>query len=128
MSSTLSERRMAENEMVFRSHNERVEKGFENLKVMAKEDGQEDLVQFGDIDLQFYCECSDENCRKRVNIKLSQYSKIHKNRSNFVIVPGHSVRRIERIVQKRPSYWVLEKFIDLPKKADGLNSTNVDNV
>jgi hypothetical protein len=118
---------MAENEMVFRNLNQKVEKGFKELEKIAKEDGQEGLIEHKDIPFQFYCECSDENCRERISMKLSEYTKVHKKKRNFIILPRHSINTIEHVLQKTPMYWVVEKFIDLPPKATGLNATSVDN-
>ena len=130
MSTSPSERRLAENEAVFREYNERIIKGFDELKKLAEEDGQQSFlaqVAQDDRPLYFYCECSDENCIKRVLMKPSDYDKIHKDRDTFVMVPGHETSDIERIVKKADSYYVVEKFEEPSVPKNGLNQTEVDN-
>ena len=114
MSQSIHERRMAENEVIFRQYNESIEKGFEELQRIAKEDDQEALVRQYDDVLQFYCECSDKNCLERVRLQPSRYVKIHKNRSQFVIVCGHDTKSIERVVSEEADFCIVEKFFVPP--------------
>lgn len=118
---------MAENEVYFRQQNESVQEGFKSLIKLANEIGQEDLIQETDTPLHFYCECSDENCRERIVIKPSEYTKIHANRNQFVIVPNHEVTNIEKVVAETPEYFVVQKFLDLPEDVDSLNLTPIVN-
>jgi len=117
---------MAENEVVFRQYNESVQDGFDNLKKIAEEDGQKYAYGHDDT-LHFYCECSDENCKKRVMLRPSRYSEIHKNRNRFVIIPHHEVDTIEHVVGKETEFWIVEKFMDPPKTAQKLNRTGITN-
>jgi hypothetical protein len=73
MKDSVSERRMAENEVVFRKYNERVQQGFDAVKKVAKEAGQEHFVVEVDAPLYFYCECSDENCHERIRLTTERY-------------------------------------------------------
>ncbi len=127
MSDPLSERRMAENEVVFRNYNEGIQKGFDEAKKYAKEDGQEDLISEEDLPLLFYCECSDENCTIRVSLKLSRYSEIHKARDRFVIASGHETLAIERIISKEADFYIVEKFTVPPEGVTELKPTDLDN-
>lgn len=127
MSQSISQRRMVENEVVFRERNESVQKGFEELVNIAKEDGQESLINDNDEPLHFYCECADENCRERILLKPSKYKQIHKKRNRFIVIEGHDVKNIEKVVAKKSKYWVVEKFFKPPATASGLNPTAVDN-
>lgn len=119
--------RMAENEVVFRQYNEKIQKGFAELKVLAQEEGHHSLVDDDDMPLHFYCECSDEDCTKRVILKPSLYSKIHKSRNSFVLIPGHETKSIERTVTEKSGYNVVEKFISPPQKVTQLNPTPLRN-
>jgi 16S rRNA C1402 (ribose-2'-O) methylase RsmI len=123
----LSERRMVENEAIFRESNEKLQKTFNKLKQIAKEDGQEHLVEELDTALEFYCECSDENCYKRVKLTLSEHTRIHKNRSRFTVIGGHEVDSIEKVIEKKPDYYIVEKYSDPPESPGTLNATSVDN-
>lgn len=127
MDKSLSKRRMAENEVVFRNYNEKIQKGFDKLKQLAEEEGHQGLIKENDASLYFYCECSDENCRKRVSLKPSRYNEIHKHRNHFVMIPGHEVKSIERIIEKNSKFLVAEKHETPPPSAEVLNETAVDN-
>lgn len=121
------DRRLLENEAAFREYNERVQKSFDDMKVIAREDSQEFLVPENNIPLQFFCECADEKCRQRIKLDPTVYNEIHRDRRRFVILPHHEVVAIEKVVKKSPNYFVVEKKAQPPE--DGtLNSTNIDNV
>lgn len=118
---------MAENEVVFRQYNERIETGFKELRKIADEENQKNTFEHDDSPLQFYCECSDENCKKRVSIRPSQYGEIHKRRDRFVVVCGHETQRIERVIGNESAYCIVEKFTKPPESATKLNKTETNN-
>lgn len=126
MSTPASERRMVENEVVFRQYNERALDGFNKLKEIAEEDGQDYVVE-DDAQLLFNCECSDEDCRQRVTLKPSRYNEIHQHRDRFVIVRGHEVKEIEKVIEKEAEFSIVEKFMTPPQSARGLHKTNIKN-
>jgi hypothetical protein len=111
MEEPLSERRMIENEVVTREFNEKIKKGFDELKKIAKEDGQRGLVGSDNTPLMYYCECSFIDCRQRIEMKPSKYNQIHKKRDNFIVVPGHETNKIESVVQAESDYNVVEKSL-----------------
>jgi len=126
----LSERRLVENEAVFRRYNERVQEGLRAANRMAREDGHDDLVTItadGSLPLHFYCECSDENCTRRIVMEPAEYRRIHKNRKRFILLPGHGVDAVERVVERKPDYTIVEKFVKPSEDVRGLQSTDVDN-
>ncbi len=119
---------MVENEVVFRRHNEKVKVGFEKLRKIAEEDGQQHQIAVPDTALFYLCECSDENCRLRVQMKPSRYDAIHKQRDRFTVIPGHETKKIEKIIEKKAGYTIVEKYIAPPEAAATLHPTDVDNV
>lgn len=127
MNKKFSERRLVENQLVFRQANEQVPKDLDSIKAAAESEGRNSLVHKIDVPLHFYCECSDENCRKRIVMKSSQYKDLHQNNSQFVLVPGHDIPEIERIVQKSDDYIVVEKYRNPPETAEKLKPTAIDN-
>lgn len=127
MDESPSDRRMAENEVIFRQKNEKVQQEFEELGKFAKEDGEDFLVP-DDTPLYFYCECSDEKCRERMPIKPSTYRDIHKERDQFVLVNGHENEDIEQVILREKDYCIVKKFIIPPASSDKLNPTDVNNV
>jgi hypothetical protein len=122
------ERRMAENEVVFRQFNESIQQGFDELNEVAKEQGEKPYELDKTVKLHFYCECTDENCTKRIQLLPQVYTDIHKRRDTFVIVCGHEVEQIEDIIERNPDYCVVRKHETPPEVIDTFNKTDVHNV
>jgi hypothetical protein len=130
MSETTSERRLAENEAIFRQINEQVQTGYDETNRLAQEDGQPEFmvpVASENTPLQFYCECADEKCTQRFAISPQEYHEIHKNRKRFAVVPGHEVPSVEKVVAKKPTYTVVEKNVQPPEEPQVMHPTSVDN-
>lgn len=132
MSATWSERRLAENEVFFRQMNEQMhlsmQKGFDKLNKVARETGDPHVYGVDDdMPFSFYCECSNENCHARVPITPKVYHTIHKDKKAFVVVPGHEVERIERVIAKKSGYNVVQKHEEPPASASNLNQTHIKN-
>lgn len=123
MADSLSEKKLAENEVIFRQANEKVQKGLKELRDMAATNGQTGLYSYKDTPLHYYCECADEDCRQRIVMTSSKYNELHQNSSQFILLPGHEIPSIERIMVREQDYIVVEKFITPPKKAVKLNRT-----
>jgi hypothetical protein len=88
------ETRLEENEKLFREVNERVEQ-----------------MQNGLLgpDPQWVCECGDETCFDKVTVSLPEYHEVRSHHDWFLIVPGHEKTEVERVVDERGGYWVVEK-------------------
>jgi hypothetical protein len=129
MPETPSERRLAENEVLFRQLNEQVHHGFEETNRLAREDGQPEYIvdPQADIPLHFYCECADEKCTERIVMALPTYTAIHQYDNRFVIVPGHEVASVEKVILRRPEYLVVQKYVKPPKVARKLHPTSLRN-
>lgn len=127
MDMPLSERRQIENEMIFRRINEKVGDDLGSLDAMHIEDHNLDLMWDDAILLNFKCECSDEDCGKRIPIKLSVYKKIHENRDAFIIKLKHQVKEIEKVILTEENYCVVEKNNSTAEPDDNLNTTTIDN-
>lgn len=118
---------MIENEVVFRNRNEHLQQNFAELKQVAEEEGQESFLEGMDNVLEFYCECSDANCRKRLRVKANRYQQVHKRRDQFLVLPGHEVLQIERVVAAEPEFFIVEKLKVPSEVATSLHQTDVDN-
>lgn len=130
MQETPSERRLAENEVIFRKLNEQVHSGYEETNRLAREDNQPEFIvshQRDDRPLHFYCECSDEKCAKRIRMNVHEYQRIHESRDRFIIVAGHDVAHIEKIIEKNDDYWVVQKNTVPPETAEVLHPTPLHN-
>lgn len=113
-----SELRRAENEVVFRHHNERVKQQADNL--LPEEDK-------GSIPIGFMCECSNEHCRERIQIPVEQFKKHSTNPKQFLLLPGHEHVDIEYIISQKDGYNIAEKR-EYPPTTDGkLNPTTTPN-
>jgi hypothetical protein len=125
MGQSLQEKRWAENEVLFKKANKNVTDSIASAKALAEEEGQLDLV--GDIDdtvLQFVCECSNAKCRERISITPKEYINRHKNKSQFILVPGHHNPEIERIVNDCGKFIVVEKYKTPPYNVSGAVSNS----
>ncbi|HET8751288.1 MAG TPA: hypothetical protein VFM43_02035 [Gaiellaceae bacterium] len=86
--------RRATTEALFRDVNERIaerEKGFESDRT------------------QFVCECSDPNCTHRVPASLAEYEEVRDEPTTFLVLPGHEHGDIERVVEDRGRFRIVEK-------------------
>ena len=98
-----SVRRMVENEQISESLNRRVE---ERVEEMRAEEG-EDL----NAPVSFFCECSDLECRERVQLTPGRFDEVHRESALCVLVPGHEVLAVETIEQEHAGYVVVRKHV-----------------
>lgn len=125
MSEPPSERRLTENEVVFRKANQQVQSQLASLQNSDRSEGISSLVS--DEPIYFYCECSNEKCRERIKLRPSKSKELHRNSSRFFLLPGHNVPSIERIIMSTPEYIVVEKFMTPPPDTGELDVTITDN-
>jgi hypothetical protein len=93
--------RMAKNEALFRSVNERVRELSDRTApagVIASPAAEECL-----------CECVDVECVERVAITAEEYERVRSNSLWFVVALGHVAPEIERIVAENERHMVVEK-------------------
>ena len=88
--------RAARNEEVFRDINERIEQGAEQHGVEAP--------------LSFHCECGRAWCVTTIDVPPAEYESVVNERYHFILIPGHEQPEIERIVDRRGGYIVVEKI------------------
>ena len=126
--STLSEQRQVQNEVVFRKANEAIQKEFDTIERIGKEEGVMSTLPDPKMVLEFYCECSDENCRERIAMPHDKYQALHKDRSQFIVIPGHDTKALEAVVAKKAKYSVVDKYATPSETATTLNATSINNV
>ena len=90
------ERRLAQNEALFREVNEKVE-------AIAALHGEDAHVY------EFYCECSNADCTLQVPATLANYEAVRADATRFLVFPGHALPDIERVLERYEHYWVVEK-------------------
>jgi hypothetical protein len=89
------ERRLAQNEALFREVNERVE-------TLADRLGP-------DVPYEFLCECANADCTFRISLPLSVYESIRADPQQFVVLPLHYTPEVEDLVIEEDTYWVVRK-------------------
>ena len=89
------ERRLALNEAAFRVANERIRNWPERRSHEAP--------------ARYYCECASTSCHEQVLVRASEYDRVRADSHRFVIVPGHEIPDIERVVDRNDRYAVIEK-------------------
>jgi hypothetical protein len=88
--------RMAENEALFREMNER-------MAVWEERQGAP-LEKH-----MFFCECARRACHERVCLTIPEYVAVRESPVRFAVLPGHDVPGLERVVEERQGYVVVEK-------------------
>ena len=90
------ERRLAQNEALFREVNETVQ-------ALETSNGN-------DTDLhEFFCECADVECTIRVKLTHSEYETARLEGMWFIVMRGHERLDVERIVLESDRYLLVEK-------------------
>lgn len=98
-----SARRLRENEDLMEGMNQRME---DTVREIREEVGADPDAPFG-----FFCECSDLDCRERVTIRPSRLREIHRDSERFVVLPGHEIPRVERVVDQEDGYLIVRKIV-----------------
>jgi hypothetical protein len=88
--------RLAENRVLFRMANERLE---EQVGEHVRESQR----------VPFLCECADAFCRGRVELSREEYRALRARDNHFAIVPGHPRVEGEEIVEHHEGFQVVEK-------------------
>lgn len=123
----VSKRRLAENQVVFRKANEQLKELIDELSNIPKERGVEQYGLDRDEVFHFFCECSDENCRERIELKYDDYEKHHTKNDTFIIKIGHQVPEIEDIIIKTNNYYIVQKHEVPSQSVENLNLTPLNN-
>jgi transcription initiation factor TFIID subunit TAF12 len=84
----------ARTEALFRDLNERI---------------AESAERFDASSTQFVCECADPNCTHRLEATLNEYEQVRSDGATFMLAPGHEHDDIERVVDRRSRFNVVEK-------------------
>jgi hypothetical protein len=85
----------ARTEALFRDVNERIAESAERFDAESTE---------------FVCECADASCAHRVEATLEEYEEVRADGTTFLLAPGHADGDIERVVEDRGSFQVVEKM------------------
>jgi hypothetical protein len=61
----------------------------------------------------FICECADPQCAHRVSAELEEYEEVRSEPTHFLLAPGHSEPKVERVVERTAEFEVIEKVTPL---------------
>jgi hypothetical protein len=89
--------RLAQNEILYRQVNERIEdinKAFDGVAALEGE---------------WVCECADANCTTTVFATVEEYESVRANSRTFIVAPGHVDPYIEHVVRGNERFTVVEK-------------------
>ena len=87
------ERRLAENEALFREVNERVQ------EAAARGEGT-----YG-----FFCECANVDCTFRITLARQEYEAVRADPKQFVVLPDHYTPEVEDLVARHETHWIVRK-------------------
>ena len=84
----------ARTESAFREVNERIAENAERFDAESTE---------------FICECADPDCIHRLEASLDEYEEVREDGATFLLAPGHGDGSIERVVENRGRFVIVEK-------------------
>ena len=70
---------------------------------------QERSADFGLTAHEFICECTSASCVDRVELTRGQYEHVRGEGTRFFVVPGHEQSEVEVVIERQPTYLVVEK-------------------
>ena len=92
------EERFASNEALFREVNERVAEVASRYEVETRTGA-----------VEFTCECGRADCAETMMMTVVEYEAIRAHATHFGVVPQHEQPEIETVIERHPSYFVVEK-------------------
>jgi hypothetical protein len=92
--------RVARNHALFRGVNERIYSLTTDLGAHPADGGPS---------LGFVCECGNSTCTARVLIESDDYSRIRAHPAHFVVMAGHELPDVERVIEANGHYVVVER-------------------
>ena len=58
----------------------------------------------------FVCECSDEACAETLEITPAEYEQVRTHGARFVVLSGHQLPELERVIEGHGRFLVVEKL------------------
>jgi hypothetical protein len=92
---SLSDERLAKNEILFREVNERLD----------------DMAPSWSKTTDYLCECSETSCVEIVALTNKEYERVRSRATVFVVVPGHERPEIENVVEANEGFMLVEKVV-----------------
>lgn len=113
------EARAAENEDLFRRLNERLHA----LATVASES-----VLGAETPERFLCECSQTSCSRVLELTPAEYRSVRETNRRFLVFPeqSHTDPSLETVVDRRETFWVVEKIGEAGEEAEVLAEGHPD--
>ena len=93
--------RIAENESLFRSANEKIELAAESMGYQGEK-------------VPFVCECPDISCTDIVQLTMADYEEIRTGPTRFFVVPGHQALAVQAraavVIEERDDVCIADKI------------------
>ena len=89
-------RRIADNEALFRSVNERVEEVNEMFATLTRH-------------FEIVCECGDIHCTDQISVEFPAYEAVRSDSALFIVVPGHEIPDVETVLESHSDWALVEK-------------------
>jgi hypothetical protein len=95
--------RLAVNEGIFRTVNERIQEVNDSFATVTDA-------------FEIVCECSDASCVTQISVTKAAYEHVRADPELFIVASGHEKPEVESMVQKKAAYDVVRKRPGLPEK------------
>lgn len=59
--------------------------------------------------IELICECDDVTCTDRLAVPVDEYEDVREDGSLFLVDPDHVDPGVERVVEARPGYTIVQK-------------------
>ena len=89
------EKRLAQNEALFREVNERIKSTADGLGTVD--------------DFEYFCECANADCTFQITLTGAEYESIRSDPTQFVVLPLHFTPEVETLVSESKAYWIVRK-------------------
>jgi hypothetical protein len=90
------QRRIGENEILYRAVNERIEGLNQAFGVVTES-------------MAVVCECGDGSCAEQIGLDVPTYERIRSEPTLFVVRPGHEEPDVEAVVERADTFYVVRK-------------------
>jgi hypothetical protein len=95
------ERRIGQNEALFRQVNERLRDVNEAFGAVTNR-------------IELICECADRSCAGRISLSVPEYEDLRSTGDRFIVVPGHGGTDGEEVVRMGEGWEIIRKRSGAP--------------
>jgi hypothetical protein len=101
----LQQRRAARNEGLVRDVNEQAAARTSGPSFVRDAEAQ-----------RFVCECADADCMETLLVGVQDYRRVRASPRRFIVLAGHEIAALERVVDRCDGYLVVEKHEDRERR------------